>query len=325
MKKKAVVTGAAGFIGSHLCERLLDEGYSVTGIDSFTDYYDPEIKRENIRGSLSREGFDLVEEDINRCDLPGIFKGAETVFHLAAQAGVRRSWGDEFSIYVDSNVLATQKVLEALKKPGGARLVYSSSSSVYGETRDLPMKEDHRLSPVSPYGATKLSGEELCSLYHFNFGLSYAALRYFTVYGPRQRPDMAFNRFIAASLCEGEIEVYGDGRQTRDFTFVSDAVQANLLAAAYGGDEKVFNIGGGSRVSVLDVLEIIRKETGREVKTLFKERAKGDVLDTWADTSLARSELGYRPVVKLEDGLGREVAWYRDMVNNRNRRQGFGK
>ncbi|MBN2184093.1 MAG: NAD-dependent epimerase/dehydratase family protein [Candidatus Krumholzibacteriota bacterium] len=325
MKRKVVVTGAAGFIGSHLCERLLDDGYIVTGIDSFTDYYDPERKRGNIRASLSRDGFDLVEEDINKCDLAGVFKGAETVFHLAAQAGVRRSWGSEFSFYIDSNILATQKILEALREVGGVRLVYSSSSSVYGETRDLPMNEEHRLKPVSPYGATKLSGEDLCALYDFNFDLSYAALRYFTVYGPRQRPDMAFSRFITASLEGGEIEVYGDGRQTRDFTFVSDAVEANILAARYTGDEKIFNIGGGSRVSVLDVLEIIRKETGKEVKTSFLERAKGDVLDTWADTTRASSELGFAPAVKLEEGLAKEVAWYKDLIRNRNGRQGFGK
>ena len=165
MKGKVVVTGAAGFIGSHLCERLLEDGYVVTGIDSFTDYYDPARKRDNISSSLSRKGFDLVEEDINKCDLAGIFKGAETIFHLAAQAGVRRSWGSEFSFYIDSNILATQKILEALREVGGIRLVYSSSSSVYGETRDLPMSEDHRLKPVSPYGATKLSGEDLCALY----------------------------------------------------------------------------------------------------------------------------------------------------------------
>ena len=182
------------------------------------------------------------------------------------------------------------------------------------------MNEDHRLKPVSPYGATKLSGEDLCALYDFNFSLSYAALRYFTVYGPRQRPDMAFSRFITASLEGGGIEVYGDGRQTRDFTFVSDAVEANILASRYTGDEKIFNIGGGSRVSVLDVLEIIRKETGKEVKPRFTERAKGDVLDTWADTSRASSELGFMPGVGLEEGLAREVAWYKDLIRTRSGR-----
>ncbi len=310
MKAKVVVTGAAGFIGSHLCDRLLDEGYSVAGIDCFTDYYDPLRKRGNISTALSRDGFSLIEEDINKCNLVKLFKGAECVFHLAAQAGVRRSWGNEFSCYVDSNILATQKVLEAVKEIGGIRLVYSSSSSVYGETQDLPMSEDHRLKPVSPYGATKLSGEDLCELYNFNFGLSYAALRYFTVYGPRQRPDMAFSRFITASLQDGEIEIYGDGRQTRDFTFVSDAVEANMLAFRYDGGDKVFNIGGGSRVTVLKVLEIIKSETGKEAKIRFTERAKGDVLDTWADTSRAAGELGFSPKVMLEEGLAREVGWY---------------
>lgn len=315
-----VVTGAAGFIGSHLCERLLGEGYEVTGIDSFTDYYDPARKRENISHSLSRDGFDLVEDDLNRCDLPALFDGAAAVFHLAAQAGVRRSWGSEFSFYIDSNILATQKVLEAIRETGGTRLVYSSSSSVYGETEDLPMSEQHRLRPVSPYGATKLSGEDLCELYSFNFGISFVALRYFTVYGPRQRPDMAFSRFITASLQGGEIEIYGDGRQTRDFTFVSDAVEANILASRYDGKEKIFNIGGGSRVSVLEVLDIIRRETGKEVSTFFKDRAKGDVLDTWADTSRALNELGFKPEVKLEEGLAREVEWYKDHIKARSGR-----
>ncbi len=320
MKKKVIVTGAAGFIGSHLCERLLDDGYEVTGIDSFTDYYDPSRKREQIAGAVGREGFTLLEEDINRCDLPSIFDGAECVFHLAAQAGVRRSWGKEFTHYIDSNILATQKILEALREIGGIRLVYSSSSSVYGETKDLPMREDHRLRPVSPYGATKLSGEQLCELYHANFGLAYAALRYFTVYGPRQRPDMAFSLFITAALSGKSIDVYGDGKQTRDFTFVSDAVEANVLSARYNGDERIFNIGGGSRVSVLEVLELIRNGTGAKLYVVFTERAKGDVTDTWADTSRAAAELGFSPEVGLEKGLDLEIEWYRERLAGRSGR-----
>ncbi|HSG27080.1 MAG TPA: NAD-dependent epimerase/dehydratase family protein, partial [Candidatus Krumholzibacterium sp.] len=238
--------------------------------------------------------------------------GCSIVFHLAAQAGVRRSWGEEFSHYIDSNILATQKILEALREMKDIRLVYSSSSSVYGETRDLPMKEDHRLRPVSPYGATKLAGEDLCELYYHNFGVRYAALRYFTVYGPRQRPDMAFSRFITAAFRGGTIEVYGDGKQTRDFTFVSDAVEANVLASDYEGGERIFNIGGGSRVSVLEVLDIIREETGCGLDIEHTGRASGDVTDTWADTALARSELGFVPRTRLEEGLAKEVEWYRN-------------
>ncbi|MBN1884958.1 MAG: NAD-dependent epimerase/dehydratase family protein [Candidatus Krumholzibacteriota bacterium] len=309
MSRTAVVTGAAGFIGSHLSERLLSEGWTVRGIDSFTDYYSPARKRLQIETARRARGFTLVEADLNDCDLDRLLDGADVVFHLAAQAGVRRSWGREFHLYVDANIRATQRLLEALRtRP--ARLVFSSSSSVYGETTELPMREGHRLRPVSPYGATKLAGEHLCELYRANFGLSYAALRYFTVYGPRQRPDMAFSTFITAALDGRPIEVYGDGRQTRDFTYVDDAVEANLLAAGYGGAERIFNIGGGSRVSILDVLDRIASLTGTALDIRFLDRAKGDVIDTWADTSLARVELGFSPRVGFEAGLARETAWY---------------
>lgn len=309
MKRTAVVTGAAGFIGSHLCERLVADGWIVRGVDCFSDYYSPDRKRTQIAGALQSDRFTLVEEDLNDCDLSALLDGVDTVFHLAAQAGVRRSWGREFHLYVDANIRATQRLLEALRKRP-ARLVFSSSSSVYGDTAELPMREDHRLRPLSPYGATKLAGEHLCELYRLNFGLSYAALRYFTVYGPRQRPDMAFSIFITAALDGRAIDVYGDGRQTRDFTYVDDAVEANVLAADYDGDENIFNIGGGSRVSILDVLDRIAARTGGPPEIRFLERAKGDVLDTWADTSRARDELGFGPRVDLDAGLAREVDWY---------------
>ncbi len=314
MGEKVVVTGAAGFIGSHLCERLLEEGREVVGIDSFTDYYSPERKRLHIAPCMDNERFTLVEEDLNGADLPALFEGATCVFHLAAQAGVRRSWGAEFDHYTEANILATQKVLEALKTREGVKLVHSSSSSVYGETAKLPMNEGDALRPVSPYGATKLSAEHLCELYRINFGVEYAALRYFTVYGPRQRPDMAFSRFITSILGGGPIEIYGDGRQTRDFTYVSDVVEANMEAYRYGGSERIFNIGGGSRISVLEVLDLLGASIGRRLDVRFTEPAKGDVTDTWADTTLAREELGYRPTVPIEEGLDREVAWYREHI-----------
>lgn len=311
---KMVVTGAAGFIGSHLCERLLAEGHRVVGVDCFTDYYSPDRKRAHLAAVMAHGRFDLVECDLNGCDLPGLLNGAACVFHLAAQAGVRRSWGTEFTHYIESNILATQKILEALKGLESVRLVHSSSSSVYGETADLPMREEHPLKPISPYGATKLSAEHLCELYRVNFGVRYASLRYFTVYGPRQRPDMAFSRFITAALRGDRIEVYGDGAQTRDFTYVTDAVEANLLASRYDGPQHIFNIGGGSRISILDVLRGIEEEVGLPLDVHHRERAKGDVTDTWADTSRARAELGFAPAVSFDEGLRREIAWYRDFL-----------
>jgi nucleoside-diphosphate-sugar epimerase len=312
VKAKVVVTGAAGFIGSHLCERLLDEGFEVVGVDSFTDYYSPSRKRRHLERCTGRGGFRLFEQNLAACDIPSLLEGASGVFHLAAQPGVRKSWGSEFSHYLESNVLATQRLLEALKDTPSIPLVHSSSSSVYGETRRLPMREDHPAAPLSPYGATKLAGEHLCELYRHNYGVTYRALRYFTVYGPRQRPDMAFSRFITAVFDGGSIEVYGDGRQTRDFTYVTDAVEANILAFRYEGPLAVFNIGGGSRASLLDVLAVMERELGGRFDVHHVERAKGDVTDTWADTSRAREALGFAPRVSLEEGIRNEIAWYRE-------------
>jgi nucleoside-diphosphate-sugar epimerase len=314
MKGRAVVTGAAGFIGSHLCERLLDEGFEVLAVDSFTDYYSPERKRLHLASCAGRSGFALVEEDLATCDVTRLLDGAGCVFHLAAQAGVRKSWGAEFARYIESNILATQRLLEALKKNPSIPLVHSSSSSVYGETRRLPMREDHPTVPLSPYGATKLSGEHLCELYRLNYGITYRALRYFTVYGPRQRPDMAFSRFINASFAGMPIDVYGDGRQTRDFTYVTDAVDANFRALRYDGPLTIFNIGGGSRAALLDVLDILGRELGGRLEIRFVDRAKGDVTDTWADTQRAREALGFAPRVSLDEGIRNEIAWYRDYV-----------
>jgi UDP-glucose 4-epimerase len=308
MSKRMVVTGAAGFIGSHLCDALVAGGHDVTGIDCFTDYYDPAQKRANLSALANERRFQLIDESLSTVDLARVLDGASVVFHLAAQAGVRRSWGTDFEHYIEHNIRATQRLLEAMKGTA-VRLVYSSSSSVYGETSHLPMREDHPVRPRSPYGVTKLAGEALCLLYGENHGLPVACLRYFTVYGPRQRPDMAFHRFIRATLAGEPIDVYGSGTQTRDFTYVSDAVAANLAAAEYAGAETVFNIGGGSRVSLNTVIDLIGTLCGRAANARYSEPQAGDVTHTYADISRAAGELGYAPRIGIEEGLRREVEW----------------
>lgn len=308
-----VVTGAAGFIGSHLAERLLADGYKVRGVDCFTDYYDPAIKRGNISAALENPNYELVEGDLNELDLTELLGGAKGCFHLAAQAGVRASWGEEFLHYIRCNIEATQKLLEAARAVDLPRIVYSSSSSVYGNAKQMPMSETANPYPVSPYGVTKLSGEQLCNLYTFNYGLSTVSLRYFTVYGPRQRPDMAFHKFIRAGIEGQPIGIYGDGKQTRDFTFVSDAVEANVLAMQYSKPHGIFNVGGGANVTLKYVISIIEKALGKPLQADFQDRVYGDVQDTHADTSSVAAELGYKAKVPVEEGIPQEVAWGREI------------
>ena len=306
---KALVTGAAGFIGSHLSAALLDSGASVTGIDCFTDYYPRAIKERNLAGLRRHRSFQFVETSIAGADLGHLLSGRTHVFHLAAQAGVRKSWGREFSAYTTNNIEATQLLLEAAAGSGIERLVYASSSSVYGDAAAIPMREDALPQPVSPYGVTKLSAEQLCHLYYVNHGVPTVALRYFTVYGPRQRPDMGFHRFLTAAIQGKAISVFGDGEQTRDFTFVADAVAATAAAATRGTPGRVYNIGGGSRVSVNEVLEMIGRVSGKPLQVVVDPVQKGDMRHTCADTSLARADLGYQPAVGLEQGLAEEFRW----------------
>jgi nucleoside-diphosphate-sugar epimerase len=240
---------------------------------------------------------------------------AEYIFHQAGQPGVRLSWGKDFDVYLDGNIRATQRLLETARTVGRLqRLVYASSSSVYGETRDLPLREDSLTRPYSPYGVTKLAAEHLCSLYHANYGLPTVSLRYFTVYGPRQRPDMGFHKFIRAALEDQPIAVYGDGEQTRDFTFVTDAVEANWLATGPQAAGQVFNIGGGSRVSVNQVLAVLEDILGRPIRREHQPPQAGDVRHTWADTRRAKETLGFAPKVSLREGLAREVAWLKELM-----------
>ncbi len=301
--KHCLVTGAAGFVGSHLAKRLLELGCRVTGIDCFTDYYDRSIKDNNTAPLLKEPGFALLRRDLVEIE-DGWVKDVDLVFHQSAQAGVRASWGEEFSHYTRHNVLATQRLLEWARQSKPERFVYASSSSVYGDTGKLPMQEEDLPRPMSPYGVTKLAAEHLCNLYHQNFAVPAVSLRYFTVYGPGQRPDMAFHRFIKAAIEGREVLIYGTGEQTRDFTFVEDIVEANLLAAAApNASGRVYNIGGGSRISVNGVLALLEKLAGKQVQVKYEPVQAGDPPHTFADTSRAKKELGFFPSTSLEEGL----------------------
>ena len=306
----ALVTGVAGFIGSTLADRLVAEGHDVIGIDSFTDYYPRAAKEQNIAGLMTHARFRMIEGRIQDVDLANLLADRTHVFHLAAQAGVRKSWGRDFGVYTSNNIEATQLLLEACAAaPRLERLVYSSSSSVYGDSTPLPMREDALPQPVSPYGVSKLAAEQLCHLYFTNEGVPAVSLRYFTVYGPRQRPDMGFHRFLRAARAGDPITVYGSGDQTRDFTFVADAVNANLLAARQGRLGAVYNIGGGSRVSVNEVLELIGRISARPLRIERGDVQRGDMRHTYADTTLAQAEIGFLPTVGLDEGLTSEYEW----------------
>jgi nucleoside-diphosphate-sugar epimerase len=311
---KVVVTGAAGFIGSHLSESLLADGHDVVGVDAFLDYYPREVKERNLAVARQHASFRLLEGELQRLQLSELFEGAGQVYHLAAQAGVRSSWGAEFRLYTDNNVLASQRVLEAAAAAGTPRLVMASSSSVYGDSGELPLRETSRCRPISPYGVTKLAAENLAHLYGQLHGVPVVSLRYFTVYGPRQRPDMAFHRFLRAARDSQPITVFGDGEQTRDFTFVSDIVRATRAAADSGRPDCVYNVGGGERISVNKVLELIEDITGRRLEVRRESSQKGDMRDTFADTGAAAADLGFRSTVSLRDGLGREWGWMKELA-----------
>jgi UDP-glucose 4-epimerase len=306
---KALVTGGAGFIGSHLSERLLDQGAQVRAIDAFTDFYPRSLKERNLATLRGRDRYELIEGDLREVDLAALLDGITHVFHLAAQAGVRRSWGAEFQVYTGLNVDATQRLLEACVGRPIDRLVFASSSSVYGDEVAIPMVETALPQPVSPYGVTKLAAEQLCHLYFVNYNVPAVSLRYFTVYGPRQRPDMGFNRFFTALLDGKPLVQFGDGRQTRDFTFVADAVGATADAAVRGVPGRVYNIGGGARVSLREVFDLIARVSGRQVTIDRQGPQKGDMRDTYADTSRAQADLGFAPSVTLEEGLRQMWRW----------------
>lgn len=306
---KILVTGAAGFIGSHLAERLLKEGYTVVGVDSFLDYYPRRIKEHNVKGLNGKKGFELVEGDILGLNLDKLLGGIDAVFHQAAIAGVRSSWGAGFDEYVRNNILGTQLLLEACRDRQLKKFVYASSSSVYGDSDELPIKETSPVRPVSPYGVTKLSGEQLAYLYYKGYGVPVVSLRYFTVYGPRQRPDMAFHKFLKAVITGGEIEVYGTGEQTRDFTFIGDAVSANLAAFSSGVGGESYNIGGGSRIKLIECIRIIEEISGKKANLRFGDSQRGDARHTYADVTKAKKDFRYSPSVDIREGLTEHYNW----------------
>jgi len=307
---KALVTGVAGFIGSRLASRLLEDGHRVVGIDAFTDYYATDLKEVNV-SRLTRDGFQLVRGDLNTADLGELLSDVDVVFHQAGQPGVRQSWGETFATYTRQNVDATQRLLEAARfAPRLTRVVYASSSSVYGDAERYPTLESDLPAPISPYGVTKLAAEHLMTLYARVFAVPTVSLRYFTVYGPGQRPDMAFTRFTRAAVNDDPIHIYGTGEQVRDFTFVDDVVEANIRAAtAQVAPGSVFNVAGGSNVSVNDVLSVIERIHGRPLRISYEDAAAGDVRRTGADTGAIRAALGWQAAVALDDGLAAQYEW----------------
>lgn len=297
-----VVTGAAGFIGSHLAESLDAAGHDVLGVDAFTDYYDPERKRENARNLV------VVDADLATADVDALLDGADGVFHLAGQPGVRASFGADFELYVLRNVLVSGRVFEAAARRG-TRVVYASSSSVYGDAESFPTSEDVRPKPISPYGVTKLACEHLHHALARAAALNATGLRYFTVYGPRQRPDMAMTRMLEALADGSSFPLFGDGSASRSFTYVADVVTATIAAMGNGAVGAVYNVGGGEEASLREAIELAESIAGRELRIDSCAAAAGDVRRTRADVAAARRDLGWEPQTSLADGLAAQWEW----------------
>lgn len=310
---RCIVTGAAGFIGSHVTRKLLNENYKVLGIDDFQDFYPKWIKEKNIAPLLQQINFQFIPENIYSLDLDSLIKNYDCIFHFAAQAGVRTSWGENFYVYTRNNIETTQKLLESAKKNKIKKFIYASSSSVYGNCPDLPMKENSSLHPHSPYGVTKLAAENLCTLYNKNYGVPTVSLRFFTVYGPGQRPDMAFHRFFLAASQGKEITVYGDGSQTRDFTYIDDIVEANISAMHSGKPGEIYNLGGGNNIILKEIFPVIEKICQKKISINHIEKQHGDVYHTFADIAKADKDLGFSPRMSLEEGLTEEWKWLQDL------------
>jgi nucleoside-diphosphate-sugar epimerase len=308
---RALVTGAAGFIGSHLAEALAGAGWDVVGVDCLTPYYDVTQKRANVAELSASIELDLIDADLRNAPLEPLLDGVEAVFHQAGQPGVRASW-DDFESYVEHNILATRRLLEAVRAMPVSRFVYASSSSVYGDALSYPTREDTLPKPQSPYGVSKLAAEHLCAVYTRNWGVPVVSLRYFTVFGPRQRPDMATHRLIEAAVGGGSFPMYGTGNQVRDFTYVADVVAANVAAATAPVEPgTILNIAGGGAVTLAELVATVERITGRAIELDRLPEQKGDVHRTGGATDAARSVLGWVPVTPLEQGVERQVAWHR--------------
>jgi UDP-glucuronate 4-epimerase len=308
---KALVTGAAGFIGSSLVDALLADGVEVRGVDIFTSYYDARQKQGNLAVARDHDGFSLVEADLRTSELGPLLDGVDVVFHQAAQPGVRSSWASGFEEYVQQNVLATQRLLEAAKLVDLDGFVYASSSSVYGQAARYPTVEADVPAPTSPYGVTKLAAEHLVSLYSRNFGLPGVSLRYFTVYGPRQRPDMALHRLIQAARLGRPFPLYGDGSHIRDFTFVADVVRANVLAGSHPvAPGSVFNVAGGGSTTMSDLIALVGEQVGTPVPLDVQPGQPGDVFQTGGNIAAIAAALGWQPQTSLADGVKAQIAWH---------------
>jgi len=314
--KTALITGVAGFIGSSLAEKLLKDNFKVIGIDSFTNYYSPHIKEKNIENCLKHSNFSLIRQDLDTLDLSTIFENTEYVFHLSAQPGARASWGKEFTTYVKNNISVTQKILESLKNNTTLKkFIFASSSSVYGNQSSI-MNEDTSLTkPVSPYGVTKLASENLVNLYFKNYEIPIISLRYFTAYGPKQRPDMAFTRFFHSIIKDKKLIIFGNGEQTRDFTYVDDVVKATMNAAASDHVGEILNIGGGSVFSLMQITEFMKEITGKELEIDFKKEQKGDVKHTSADISKSENLINYKSNTDIKYGLTQQYEYIKNNLN----------
>ena len=313
---RALVTGAAGFIGSSLVDRLLSEGHEVVGIDCFTPYYDRKVKESNLSGARESRFFSFHEIDLVSAPLEKLIEGVTDIFHQAGQPGVRASWGPDFQEYVQWNIWATQRLLEACKTSSTLKsFIAASSSSIYGNAEHHPTRESDLPHPISPYGVTKMASEHLCSLYGTEFGLPTVSLRYFTVYGPRQRPDMAISRIITAALNQSEFVLYGDGHQQRDFSFIDDIVNANVMSSKQMNTAmqpgEVFNVGGNKTVSLLEVIQIVEELVGKKVNLQRRYSEAGDPLVTQADVSSIEYLVGWKPTTPIRRGIEAQIKWFR--------------